>query len=124
MRNHGTRLLTMRRKSQNNIEMRRKLVDTRATNRRKIDSDRLLRFGAADTPVYLIHRVTGMPFNVELGVPRFPAPQLHLEMDMRRFAARIRNRLDGAEIIFTGRASEKSSETLKIRVISSLRRTP
>src|SRR5262249_45997971 len=86
-----------------------------AFERGEVNHYRLARLGVAYVSQHAVAGVLRMAFDVALSC-EFVAPfGLDGEMDVRR-AAGVRDGLDRAEQVFSGRTGQEPSETLKVRV--------
>src|SRR5262249_37178166 len=111
-------LLFPRRKAQHDVKACCQLVDARIANGCEFHNQRLASFTVADGVKNAVVGVAALAPNVALRGEVFAAANLDFEVNVWR-SARIRNRLDSAEIIFAAGACKKAAKALKIRVAVS-----
>src|SRR5262245_23979174 len=92
-------LSALRRESEHDVEARGQLAGVRLFNRREIDNHGLANFGIENALEDRVALVARVPLDITLRSEFLLAFHSDGEVNMRR-AARVGNRLDGAEQVF------------------------
>jgi hypothetical protein len=107
------RKLSLRSETQDNIELCREFTRVRILNRCEIDNNRLPRFGISYPFQNTIAFIFRFALDVALGRPFFVTFHFDGEMNVA-CAARIKDGLDRAEVVFAAGPSHESAKALEI----------
>src|SRR5439155_18236008 len=107
--------LRFRREPEHDVEFGGQLPDSRAFDRREIDGHGIPCSRVLDAHINPVTFVLRLAFDVTLSGPLVASLHFNGEMNVAG-ASGVEHRFDGAEVVFTRRASQKASESLEVRV--------